>query len=155
LEQTRRPKLGPVLWRAQDINAAVQASPASGRGSVALSHDQLRESGAVAPGLSLTIQSVQAGARLPPHRHSFWHLYTVLSGSGGIVLEDDPQRLPLAHNDWIFIPAWCAHALDNSESRTPLLLAALQNLPQNAAIGSLLRQEQDDAPQLIYANTAL
>jgi gentisate 1,2-dioxygenase len=121
---------------------------------VALSHAQFPEAATAAPGISLTIQSVQAGTRLPPHRHSFWHLYTVLDGSGGILVEDDIQPLPLASNDWIFIPAWCAHALDNSDGRVPLVLAALQNLPQSAAIGSLLRQERDDVPQLVYANTA-
>ena len=154
LERTRRPKPNPVLWRAQDIDALVQAMPACGRGSVALSHAQLPQDGAVAPGLSLTIQSVQAGTRLPPHRHSFWHLYTVLSGTGHIVLEETPQPVPLAHNDWIFIPAWCEHALDNTGSPTPLLLAALQNLPQSAAIGSLFRQERDELPQVIHAEAS-
>ena len=155
LERTRRPKPVPVLWRGEEINAAVQATPACGRGSVALSHAQLSDIGAVAPGLSLTIQSVQPGTRLSPHRHSFWHLYTVLSGSGHILLEDDPERVPLAHNDWIFIPPWCVHALDNSNSPLPLLLAALQNLPQTAAIGSLFRQEGDDPAQVVHANPAL
>src|SRR3569833_39943 len=99
LERTRRPKPKPVLWRAQDIEALVPAMPACGRGSEAMSQAQLPQDGAVAPGLSLTIQSVQAGTRLPPHRHSFWHLYTVLSGTGHIVLEETPQLVPLAHND--------------------------------------------------------
>lgn len=155
LERARRPKLAPVLWRARDISAAVEAEPGSGRGSVALSQAHPDAAGAVAPGLSLTIQSVQAGVRVPPHQHSFWHLYTVLGGSGGILLEDNTQPLALALNDWIFVPAWCTHALDNSSGSTPLVLAALQNLPQNAAIGSLLRQEQDDVPQVVYANAAL
>lgn len=154
LERTRRPKLTPVLWRREEIAAAVRATPASGRGSVALSQAQLFETGAVAPGLSLTIQSVQPGTRLAPHRHSFWHLYTVLSGSGHILLEDDPEWVPLAHDDWIFIPAWCVHALDNGSSTLPLRLAALQNLPQSAAIGNLFRQEGDDAPHVVYASAA-
>ena len=155
LQQTRRPREKPVIWRAQDISSAVSAMPVGDRGSVALSHGRPGEVGVAAPGLSLTIQSLPAGTRLAPHRHSFWHLYTVMSGAGAILLDDDATPLRLARNDWIFVPAWCQHALDNSGGRVPLTLAALQNLPQNAAIGSLLRQEKDQEPQVIYAGDAL
>src|SRR3569833_794273 len=79
LERTRRPKPNPELWRAQDIDALVQAMPACGHKSVALSHAHLPQDGAVAPGLSLTNQTKQADTQQPPHQQTNRHKNTVLS----------------------------------------------------------------------------
>ena len=41
----------------------------------------------------------------------------------------------------VFVPAWCPHAIGNPDAGTGLILLRLQNLPQHAALGSLVRED--------------
>lgn len=152
LDAARLPQERPAVWRADATWHAARQRSGDARGSVALTRDDAHSSGEVAPGLSLTAQRVEHGVYAPLHRHSFWHLYIVQSGSGHIAIEDEANRLPIAPGDWVFVPAWCAHALDNRDGDIPLELFALQNLPQSAALGNLARADRSRPIELTYAD---
>lgn len=40
-----------------------------------------------------------------------------------------------------FVPAWHTHAVHNLQDDAPLVLFRLQNLPQNASLGTLARED--------------
>jgi gentisate 1,2-dioxygenase len=98
----------------------------------------------VAPGLSLAVQTVLPSSATGSHRHSFWHLYWVASGTGEVLLEKNESRY-ITTGDIVYVPPWCSHSYSNSDSAAPLVLFALQNLPQLAALGVLMREEEDGA----------
>lgn len=149
LVRSRRRKGLPVIWRWSEIEPALDVLPHAERGSIALADPGAVEPATVAPGLSLTVQVVPAGATTSAHAHSFWHLYFVRSGAGIILLGKDLVRQSLKAGDTILVPAWCAHKFDNNGDEA-LILFALQNLPQNANLGSLLREEADGELRIIY-----
>ena len=151
LERARPQRERPVIWHSRDIWAAANEHGGHARGSVALTRDSAADKTAIAPGLSLTAQIVEPGTHAPVHSHSFWHLYFVQRGEGHIAIDSELDLQSLHTGDWLFVPAWCVHAIDNRAGTVPLELIVLQNLPQNAALGNLARADQDKPIQLTYS----
>jgi gentisate 1,2-dioxygenase len=88
------------------------------------------------------------------HRHSFWHIYIVRSGSGRVVFGGSTPVEEVECGDTIFVPAWCHHAVGNPSGSEPFVLYRLQNLPQNASSGNLMREIAGNL-QIIYADAGL
>lgn len=150
LEQARRTAERPAHWPWQAIDAARLRFPHGERGTVALVSGDRDGSGEVAPGLSLAVQTVLPDSDTSAHCHSFWHLYWVASGSGLLDLADAAPRV-LASGDVIYVPPWCMHAFLNPDGAVPLVMFALQNLPQLAALGALMRETNDGARVSVHA----
>ncbi|HKV00063.1 MAG TPA: cupin domain-containing protein [Vineibacter sp.] len=141
-----------VVWPGNDIRHELSARAHGERGTLALVNPDLGDAGAVAPGLSLAVQVVRPGDCTRTHAHSFWHLYLVQEGHGVVDLGDCVGARPLVAGDILLLPAWCPHAFDNRDGTADLVLIALQNLPQCAALGSVLvRDGQDGPPHPLYA----
>ncbi|ALK34051.1 cupin domain-containing protein [Burkholderia plantarii] len=153
LDGTRPLPEAPAIWRRDATWRTVGLQPRHARGSVALTRAATRDATEAAPGLSLTAQRVEPGMHAPLHSHSFWHLYSVLSGQGCLLLDDAVGRLAISPGDWVFVPAWCSHAIDNRDGLVALELYALQNVPQNAALGNLARAEPGQPIHLTYAGS--
>lgn len=149
LSRARRPQERPAQWRWQEIDAALASYPHGERGTAALVSRDRDGGGEVAPGLSLAVQTVLPHSGTTAHRHSFWHLYWVAAGAGELALADEAPR-PLSFGDVVYVPPWCMHTLSN-QSDAPLLLFALQNLPQLAALGALMREADDGARVSVHA----
>lgn len=146
-------------WSASTIAESTAQFPHGERGTVALVPAQhLAEAEArsveAAPGISLTLQIVAPLQQTHAHRHAFWHLYIVVSGEGvGHVRgahEQEEGTYRLASGDVLYIPAWAAHHFVNANSTTALTLYVLQNLPQLAALGTLVREAQGGGLEHVY-----
>ncbi len=151
LEQTARPLQDAVVWSWHEVAAGLASRPHNVQGSLVLADREAVDPATIAPGLSLVIQVLNAGETTKPHRHSFWHLYITRSGSGEVSLGADLRRQRLAEGDVLFVPAWHTHAIHNLQDDAPLVLFRLQNLPQNASLGTLAR-EDDGHLKHIYAS---
>ena len=174
LELTAKPIADPVVWRWQAIESGTGARPHNPQGTLALSGGNVDEHGAtvpcsstlaqsgghgdehgtVAPDLSLVIQVLKPGETTERHRHSFWHLYIARSGSGQIAFGEEGVVEHIEPGDTVFVPAWCFHAIGNRSGSEPFVLYRLQNLPQNASAGNLMR-EIGGKLQVIYADPGL
>lgn len=150
LAKNRRKRTPSVVWRWRDLDVVLAAAEHGERGTIALADPNGTEPATIASGISATVQVVNPGSRTAPHAHSFWHFYIVRSGTGLAILDDDKRGRPIAAGDLLFIPAWGAHSFSNT-NMVPLVLLALQNLPQAAQIGSLARKERDDSMTIVYA----
>lgn len=139
LAQTAQARVDPVAWKWAEIETALSAWPGNPQGTLALGGAS--ERGAVAPGLSLVIQALAPGETTASHRHSFWHLYIVRSGRAAFSLGASSEQRAAGEGDVVFVPAWCPHAIGNPDAGTGLILLRLQNLPQHAALGSLVRED--------------
>lgn len=153
LEHARAPQARPALWRGADIWQAASEHAGHARGATALTPGGTSGAPAAAPGISLTAQIVEPGSHAPAHSHSFWHLYFVQRGEGHIAIDGESELLHLRAGDWLFVPAWCVHAVDNRAGKVPFELFVLQNLPQNAALGNLARADQGQPIQVTYAGS--
>lgn len=145
-----KPRATSVLWSSTDILEALDKFAHDVQGTIALSNSDAQESTTIAPGISIVVQSLAPGELSPFHRHSFWHLYIVRSGSGLATTDVEGESRELNSGDILFIPAWTSHAVSNPSGDKPLVLIRLQNLPQMASVGALAR-EIGSAPKLIYA----
>ncbi|WP_321893688.1 cupin domain-containing protein [Paraburkholderia tropica] len=154
LEQTARPSQDAVVWKWHEVAAALASRPHNVQGTLVLADGEAIDRATIAPGLSLVIQVLKAGETTKPHRHSFWHLYIVRSGSGEVSLGADLRRQRLVEGDVSFVPAWYTHAVHNLQDDASLVLFRLQNLPQNASLGTLAR-EDDGRLKHIYARKDL
>ncbi|WP_116141712.1 cupin domain-containing protein [Trinickia diaoshuihuensis] len=152
LEGSRLPSEQPAVWHGADIWRAAARQPADARGAVAFTRGAAGNATEIVPGISLTAQRVEAGMRAGLHRHSFWHLYHVAGGSGHVILGDESNRVQVTAGDWLFVPAWHPHAVDNRAGTAPLDLFALQNLPHCAALGNLARADERQSIELTYAD---
>ncbi|CAG9251916.1 Cupin domain-containing protein [Paraburkholderia unamae] len=113
-----------------------------------------------APGVSLTVQIVEPARDTQAHRHAFWHLYVVVTGCGIAhvdeagtpidALSSDESAYPLAAGDALYVPPWAAHRFENPHRSAPLVLYALQNLPQLAALGTLVREASHGGIAHVY-----
>ena len=154
LELTSKPPADPVVWKWESIESMTRSRPHNPQGTLALSGGRVDEHGTVAPDLSLVIQVLKPGEMTERHRHSFWHLYIVHSGSGEMAFGEDQTRERLVPGDTVFVPAWGYHAIGNPSGTEPFVLFRLQNLPQNASSGNLMREIQGEL-QIIYAGAGL
>jgi gentisate 1,2-dioxygenase len=151
LEKTMWLPADALLWKWSDVETSLESQPHNVQGTLALGSPHTADLATIAPGLSLVIQVLKPGESTKPHRHSFWHLYIVRSGSGEARLGNEDNRKRIAEGDVLFTPAWCTHAVDNREGRAPLVLLRLQNLPQNAELGTLAREDGGELKH-IYAS---
>lgn len=154
LEKTTRLAADALVWKWSDVETSLANRPHNVQGTLALGSRQAADEATIAPGLSLVIQVLNPGETTKPHRHSFWHLYIVRSGSGEASLGSEDDKKRIAEGDVLFVPAWCTHAVDNRNGQTPLVLLRLQNLPQNASLGTLAR-EDDGHLKHIYASESV
>lgn len=136
LTAAARPRQSYTHWPWTSLEEQTASNLYSERGLVALVTDAGK--GEVAPGLSMVVQVVLQKGSTSPHRHSFWHIYVVKSGAGKCCLDDGIVQ-PLAPGDVLFVPAWETHGFENASEDQPLVLLALQNLPQLAGMGALMR----------------
>lgn len=144
-----RARLLPTHWPSRDIAVARSRYPQGERGTVALVPGDGGDSAEAAPGVSLTIQIVEPIRDTRAHRHAFWHLYIVVSGHG-IAHVDDTLTYTLAPGDAFYVPPWTAHHMSNPHGDESLVLYALQNLPQLAALGTLMREAPDGGIEHVY-----
>lgn len=154
IELTAKPIAHPVLWRWTSIEAEAVARPHNPQGTLALSGGDVSGHGTVAPDVSLVIQVLKPGEKTESHRHSFWHLYIVHSGSGLLEFDKDGVSHRIEPGDTVFVPAWCYHAVGNNSDDETLRLHRIQNLPQVAKVGNLMR-EIGGQLQTIYADAGL
>jgi gentisate 1,2-dioxygenase len=158
LAMSARDPAQPVHWRHAVLEAGCQEAAHGERGTVALVPlGSTGRNGEVAPGLSMTIQVVRPGEITSPHRHAFWHLYLVGEGQGlarvGRVRHRGGQDrgsggfphadFQVARGDVFYVPPWASHQLENSHADDALVLYVIQNLPQLAGLGTLLREAAD------------
>jgi len=156
LRLAAQPQPSSAHWRSSAIADARGYFPHGERGTVAL---VTTEDGAeAAPGISLAVQIVPPGKDTLPHRHAFWHLYFVVSGggtayigdAGGEVAAINERAYPLAIGDALYVSPWAAHRLVNTDPCAPFVLYALQNLPQLAALGTLVRDAPGGGIEHVY-----
>ena len=151
LSQTLRRRESPTLWKWRDVRSELDKQHGSNQGTIAISRDDGNDPATPAPGISVVIQRVCPGELTPAHQHSFWHLYWVSEGNGAIEAGTPLNQAALAPGDILFVPAWCSHALDNRFGATDLVLIRLQNLPQNAEAGTLMRADGEGVPRPLYS----
>lgn len=151
LKRAPRPADRPTFWSTTELDRALETLPHGERGTVALAKAPQGALGEVAPGLSLVLQEVKEGEKTSPHRHSFWHLYIVRKGAAAAAIEGSDSAKPIVAGDILFVPPWHAHAFDNRAGTVPLVLLALQNLPQLAALGCLMREDENSNRHLVHA----
>lgn len=152
LKRARRPSPRAVVWPWAGIAEALAAFPHGERGTLALANPDSVDPVSIVFGVSLAVQVVRAGERTQSHTHSFWHLYIVYSGTGNVWLSTDAIPNCIRPKDILLVPAWCPHAFDNGEGAESLVLLALQNLPQCAQLGNLLRSGAAGMPPNIDAS---
>jgi quercetin dioxygenase-like cupin family protein len=147
LEQVRQTLQSPALWSLKTLLPKSVASDANLRGTALQTPGA--GVGAVAPGLSMALHLVLAGERTDAHAHSFWHIFIVEDGKGEIGLGEPDSIRSIARGDIVFIPTWCRHWFRADED---LILLAIQNLPQAAEAGSLVRSTGSGALDFVYAD---
>jgi mannose-6-phosphate isomerase-like protein (cupin superfamily) len=72
--------------------------------------------------LSITRVDVAPGAHQPPHAHEPEQVYTILAGTGTMLVAG--ERRSVAAGDSIFIPAWAEHGIENSGATVLTYLSA-------------------------------
>ncbi|PQV54840.1 cupin domain-containing protein [Paraburkholderia sp. BL21I4N1] len=149
LAAASRSRQQPAHWPWQVVSQAWLGAGHGERGTVALASDAHAVRAEAAPGISLTLQVVEPQRGTRSHRHSFWHLYVVVSGEGSAHI-DDGSEFRLAPGDSFYVPPWSAHRLANPDEHTPLVLYGLQNLPQLAELGTLMRESPDGELEHVY-----
>ena len=141
----------PVHWPHATLATELADTDHGERGSLALVADT---TGApeIAPGVSAALQVV-TDRTTSPHAHAFWHVYVVQRGCGTATLgQGNPaDTRSLNQGDVLYVPPWCMHSFCAEAGQTMTLLA-LQNLPQLAGLGTLVRCEKNGEPQLVYAD---
>jgi len=156
LRTAAQPQPLSAYWRSSSITESQQQFPHGERGTTAL---VTKIDGAeVAPGISLAVQSVVPGSETLPHRHAFWHLYIVASGvgrayigaSGGGGDGTEECAYQLSMGDILYVSPWAPHRLVNPDRSEPFVLYALQNLPQLASLGTLLREAPSGDIEHVY-----
>lgn len=156
LRRAAQPQPSSAYWRSSSITEAQERFAHGERGTTAL---VTTEDGAeVAPGISLAVQSVLPGSETLPHRHAFWHLYIVASGggrayigaSGGASDATGECAYQLSMGDILYVSPWTPHRLVNPDPSEPFVLYALQNLPQLASLGTLLREAPSGDIEHVY-----
>jgi gentisate 1,2-dioxygenase len=147
LKAAAKPPQSGIHWPWGMVMGRAQGGDHGERGTVALVSQP--DSGEAAPGVSLALQVVAPGQATSPHRHSFWHLYVVQEGTGDGYL-DGTLHCALAPGDVLYVPAWSLHSFRNTSKALPLVLYALQNLPQVATLGTLVRQSGEEQPERVY-----
>lgn len=151
LQRACRQPEAPVIWSKTTIERAIEDAPHGERGSVALINPQANEPGSIVRGLSLAVQIVKKGQSTSAHAHSFWHLYFIQAGEGLVHFGDADESQRVRAGDVVLFPSWCPHAFDNSAGESDLLLVALQNLPECASLGALVRQEPNGELRVMNA----
>lgn len=147
-----RKRKTPIIWKWIKMSEMLKSAKHHPRGSLVLSSSDENDPATIAPGLSFTIQVIKPGENTQYHQHSFWHLYIVNSGQGFVSLENENIKHELTTGDALFIPAWYSHQFAN-ETNLSFILFAIQNLPQQAALGSLIREENNsNEKKVIYSN---
>jgi gentisate 1,2-dioxygenase len=141
-------------WSWKEIKENLNNFPNRERGTLALISPDDGSSSEIAPGISLTLQIINVGHATRSHTHSFWHIYFVVSGEGNAFLGQEVREVPIKANDVVYVPPWEAHYFTNNGQET-LMLYALQNLPQIAALGTLVRNDGSDQLSLIYKDANL
>lgn len=172
LAMSARDPAQPARWRHSVIEAGCREMAHGERGTVALVLDEPEGMhGEVAPGLSMTVQVVAPGETTSAHRHAFWHLYMVSRGHGTAYVACDPPRercdpprersgrqdagfrqadYRIAGGDVFYVPPWASHRLHNPHTDDALVLYVIQNLPQLAGLGTLLRETADGTVDHVY-----
>lgn len=144
-------------WRHSALEAGCRHAAHGERGTVALvPRGPGARDGEVAPGLSMTVQLVHPREVTTAHRHAFWHLYVVAEGQGrahiacsqprdsrGGAGEPPQSDYPVVRGDVFYVPPWASHWLENAHADDVLVLYVVQNLPQLAGLGTLLREAPD------------
>lgn len=130
--------IAPAAWQWSAVGVALLE--AHGReqpnlGLLALSREDGLSGCEIAPGLSLSVQSLGTSATTPRHAHAWWHIYVVQAGSGIVGWGEDGAERGLAANDIVFIPGWCVHALRNDGDATFVTLN-ISNMAQQADLGN-------------------
>ena len=138
LAQTAQARVDPVAWKWAEIETALSAWPGNpkARWRWAARRARRRRAGAVAgdPG---------AGARRDHRLAPALVLASVHRPvrPGGVQPGASSEQRAASEGDVVFVPAWCPHAIGNPDAGTGLILLRLQNLPQHAALGSLVRED--------------
>ncbi|MDE1180844.1 cupin domain-containing protein [Paraburkholderia sp.] len=150
----RRPQSAHWPWSA--VSGAWAAHAHGERGTVALvagpptdGNEPGHANAEAAPGVSLTVQIVEPQRTTRSHRHSFWHLYVVVTGEGRAYVEQG-TGYALAPGDALYVPPWAEHRFVNPDGAAPLVLYAVQNLPQVAQLGTLVRESPDAGIEHVY-----
>ncbi|MDN7182853.1 cupin domain-containing protein [Caballeronia sp. SEWSISQ10-4 2] len=149
LAAASRSRQKPVHWPWRAVSQTWAGTGHGERGTVALVADADAGRVEAAPGISLTVQVVEPQCSTHSHRHSFWHLYVVVSGEGSAHV-DGTSEYRLAPGDSLYVPPWIAHRFANPHGSAPLMLYGLQNLPQLAELGTLVRESPDGEIQHVY-----
>ncbi len=150
LANARRPAPAPVFWKMADVARSLDGLEHGERGTLALVSPDAPDGASIAPGLSLAVQVVRPGESTSAHAHSFWHVYTVNSGRGAALLGEPGTRSEIEAGDVFLVPAWCEHAFENAHGDAPLVLTALQNLPEQSYLGSMARRQPDGSLEVVY-----
>jgi len=149
LEREKKPKEIPAHWPATQLAACLADVEPLQRGALALVSNRAAPGAEIAPGISMTVQTLRPGQGTAPHSHSFWHIYIVTSGRGHVYLGADQDKQALAPNDVLYLPPWSEHRFE-CDTAEDLILYTLQNLPQLAALGALVRQEPDSDMTVMF-----
>ncbi|AZG10744.1 cupin domain-containing protein [Pigmentiphaga sp. H8] len=142
LERTAQPVGQPAIWRKLDVEAALTAQPLSSQRltrAMALTRSDESEAFALNGSISLIVQALGPGERGRMHSHSFWHLYFVLKGQGASLIGG--ERITWSDGDSFYVPAWVEHDLQNLSDTQDAIVYSVQNLPEQASNGSLMRKE--------------
>ncbi|PLZ01739.1 hypothetical protein CY652_13710 [Burkholderia sp. WAC0059] len=168
LAMSARDPAQPAHWRHSVLEAGCEKVAHGERGTVALvPGGAAGRTGEVAPGLSMTVQVVRPGEVTSAHRHAFWHLYVVAQGQGRAHVACDLSRSSragsstlrqsdyvVARGDVFYVPPWASHWLDNPHADDALVLYVVQNLPQLAGLGTLLREAPDGSLDHVFRRTS-
>jgi gentisate 1,2-dioxygenase len=148
LDAAKKSKPDPCHWRWPNIEATAAHFARGERGTLALVSGSADAGVEAAPGVSMALQAIYPGERTTTHTHSFWHLYIVLAGTGSACVGAE-EDTALAVHDVLYVPPWTHHAFSN-DGKQPLLLYALQNLPQLAQLDTLARSIVAGEVEAVY-----
>lgn len=133
-------KIAPVIWGWRELQEALglaRDKELAGMSLLALSRNEGVEGCETTPGLSLSIQSLQASRSTPVHAHAWWHIFVVLGGTGKLELFDQQEEKFLCPNEIIFIPAWCIHSVRNSGNEDFTMLN-ISNMIQQSELSNFI-----------------
>jgi len=142
LALSRQPVGKAALWRAGDVEAALKSQGLHAERltrSLALTRTDASDAFGLNADVSLMVQALGPLEKGRSHAHSFWHLYFVLKGSGACIIEG--ERMTWATGDVFFVPPWAEHELENASAQEEAIVYSLQNLPQQAHGGTLMRND--------------
>lgn len=157
MDKIKKPYMRPKIWKWKNVEKKLQDSLASsdhilgsGRGTVALVHEDTGDSYGVSPSLNMVAQVFEPGQRNKPHRHTNMALCIIVKGEGYSII--DGEKIEWEAGDVFIAPPWSEHEHCNTSETEQALFYTIQDVPVVSKLGIWFRESPETPKAHVLAD---